>query len=58
MAYTTGWLKPMNPNFKCKHCSSDNCRYRKWETFDESHEDLHIKCFNCNKEWWIEGSDY
>lgn len=51
-------VKDENPNFKCRKCgSNDTLTYRKWESSDGAHDDLHYEC-GCGYSWWVEGADY
>lgn len=58
MGYETDWkpTKMEAPDFKCRKCGSDGIEYREWED-SEGHEDIHYRCNNCKREWWVEGAD-
>jgi transposase-like protein len=60
MPYTTDWkpVKLERPDRLCKECNSDNVWYRLWESSDGGHEDVHYHCRGCNRNWWVEGTDY
>ncbi len=60
MPYKTDWkpTKAENPNFVCRICKSDDVWYRKWESSDEAHDDKEYECRGCNRNWWVDGSDY
>lgn len=50
--------KAKNPAFTCIACKSDDIWYYTWESSDGAYEDYHYRCNTCNKQWWIESSDY
>jgi DNA-directed RNA polymerase subunit M/transcription elongation factor TFIIS len=60
MTLYDGWkpTKDENPNFVCVKCKSNNIYYRYWESHDGAHEDINYHCHNCDRSWWVEGSDY
>jgi len=45
------------PNFRCIRCNSNKIEFRIVED-SECHEDYEYHCINCNRYWWVEGSDY
>lgn len=45
------------PNFRCRHCGSDDVWYRDWESSCGSWDDTKYECRNCGKRWWVEGAD-
>lgn len=57
---TSDWkpTKLENPDFKCSKCNSNEVQYSIYESSDGAHEDIHYRCNNCNRDWWIEGPDY
>lgn len=56
---TTEWKKvPLESEFKCRKCGSDDVEYRIVESYDGAHEDYNYHCNGCNRTWWAEGSDY
>jgi predicted SprT family Zn-dependent metalloprotease len=59
MGYTTEWkpVKAETNSFKCKECGADEVEYREWESSDGAHDDLHYRCNDCKREWWVEGPD-
>ena len=57
MASSSEQLVPLKYNFKCRKCGSLRIFYYTWED-DDCHEDIHYRCDNCKREWWVEGLDY
>ena len=56
---STEWkpTKTENPAFSCSKCKSNEILYRIPDN-DGCYEDINYHCLNCNRYWWIEGSDY
>jgi DNA-directed RNA polymerase subunit M/transcription elongation factor TFIIS len=56
---TSPWkpTKAVNPDFKCRECGSYEVEYSEWESSDGAYEDLHYRCLNCKRDWWVEGAD-
>jgi DNA-directed RNA polymerase subunit M/transcription elongation factor TFIIS len=58
MALSLPWtIVPKEASFTCRKCGSHDVVYRKSED-DDCHEDYEYHCKNCNRYWWVEGSDY
>lgn len=57
MSYTEWTSVPHTYQFYCQ-CGSAKVKYRLWESSDGAHEDYNYHCDNCNRNWWVEGSDY
>lgn len=61
MPYTTDWkdVKEEVEGWACRVCKHvDVVEYRKWESSDGGREDLEYHCKSCNRQWWVEGTDY
>ena len=55
MGYITEWERCYD--VECSRCESNNVEFIIWESFDGGNEDVKYKCNNCEKSWWVEGSD-
>jgi transcription elongation factor Elf1 len=56
---STEWKQvPLESNFKCRQCGSDDIEYRIVESSDGAYDDYNYHCRSCNRQWWVEGSDY
>lgn len=57
---SAGWkpTKASNPNFKCRQCQSDDILFDLLESSDGAYDDYHYHCFGCDRDWWVESSDY
>ena len=49
--------KAENPDYKCRHCGSDDVWYLAWESSCGGYEDVHYECHTCKREWWYESAD-